>query len=448
VHFFDCWGTREEKLNFLQVNDISSILWRAWLAGDWGNEFNQFSLANLDPSTVETYVSGISIRNLFRHKVMGVTTGRDADLVAFTREELLEQIRQNTEALGINSDLPPEDIDSFIVPYNYRPLDFRFLFNKPGVVNRDRHEIMQYLAGPQQVEGNVVIVTERFIRSMTAPHWNFIYATELIPDKSCISNQDNSHVYPLFIRTSGVPEANFYPEIIPFLQEHYGRPVSPEDLFYYIIGILGTPLFQARFSDLLVLDYPRVLFPQNPASFGQMATLGNQLARAYLLLEESPGTNFSHQRASPLPLKWSYTVDSVTYDEEQQRAWINGEEFLTVEPEIWAWLMGYFSPLADYLAHRRGRVLSPAEVAHVDRLIFNLRRLREVQSSLDDIFQGISGFLDCRPLLGQIIVGEAARLKLNRGTLFPLPFPQVYRKLATRLYVPDEAVVRQALHYD
>jgi hypothetical protein len=298
------------------------------------------------------------------------------------------------------------------------------------------------------VDGNVVIVTERFIRAMTAPHWNFIYATELIPDKSCISNQDNSHVYPLFIRASGEREANLYPEIIPFLQECYGQPVLPEVLFYYTLAILATPRFQVQFSDLLVLDYPRVLFPQDPETFAQMATLGAQLSSAYLLTEKSPATNFGTQSGNPPPAGLTPAIETVTYDEDQQQVWINGEEFLSVEPELWDFLIGYFSPLADYLAHRRGRVLSSAEVDDVDRLIFNLRRLREVQSSLDEIFQGISGFLDCRLLLSHIIAGEAARLKLNRGTLFPLPFPQVYRKLAIRLYLPDEAVVRQALHYD
>ena len=110
---------------------------------------------------------------------------------------------------------------------------------------------MQFLAGPQHVEGNVALVTERFIRATKYPYWNFIYATEIIPDKSCISNQDNGQAYPLFIQGSTGPRGNIRVEVMQFLTEGYGRAITEDEVFYYILAILSTPVFQVRFSDLL-----------------------------------------------------------------------------------------------------------------------------------------------------------------------------------------------------
>ena len=448
VHFHECWGDRQAKLEFLRYNDLSSISWQALPAGQWGIEFNQFSLANVAPALIDAYVAGLSIRNLFREKVMGVTTGRDPMLVGFLREELLETVIEHRDELGVAPELSAVAIENSIIPYNYRPLDFRFLFNMPGVVNRDRHEVMQYIDGPLRVEGNLVIVTERFIRAMTAPHWNFIYATELIPDKSCISNQDNSHVYPLFVGGPDGRKVNVIAEVMAFLQRHYVRAVAGEDVFYYALGLLGTPRFQSQFSDLLMLDYPRVLFPKDDEHFQAISSLGMQLSSTYLLSEGSPGTHFGRESENKEQGNLTYQVESVTYDATTSRVWYNGEEFLEVEPEVWEAHIGYFPPVPDYLAHRCGRALSPAEVDHVDRLIYNLERMRGIQSQLDEIFQDLPQFLDCRELLQDIIRSEIKRLKLNRGILFPLPFAKTYRKLSARLYVPDEQVVRQTLQYD
>ncbi len=441
VHYWDCWGTRAEKFEFLAAHNAGSVRWKTFPANRWGISYNQFSLAGLPPYLVDTYARGISIRNIFRAMVMGVTTGNDQGLVAFTREELFQKIADARDNLPLPGEMTEASIKEAIIPYNYRPLDIRYIFYVPGVVNRDRREVMKYLVGTQQVPGNVAIVTERFIRAAKAPQWNFIYATDIVPDKGCISNQDNSHVYPLYYGCIKEKQDNIRNKIIEFLQKEYHITITPLQIFDYIIALLSTPKFQATFSPLLGLDYPVILFPRDGCVFTQMVELGSQVKNSFLLAGDAPKTYF-HPVDTTKPL--SFRVLEIRYDPREERLWYAPEEYVEIPLHVWDSYLGYFHPIEHYFLDRVGRVLSSEEAGNINRAIRNLQALTQIGQELDSTYDHILEFLDCRPLLGTIIRGEFQRTQR-------LPIPGIkpggteISRVRKTLYLPDETILDEAL---
>jgi len=441
VHYWDCWGTRDQKFEFLAKNGVDSVRWRTLPVNCWGITYNQFSLAGLPTTLIDTYARGISIRNIFKTMVMGVTTGKDQVLVAFTREELVQQIIENDQVLPLPGEMSEASIKKAIVPYNYRPLDFRYIFYAQGVVNRDRREVMQYLVGEQQIPSNIAIVTERFIRAAKAPQWNFIYATEIVPDKSCISNQDNSHVYPLFFGSVKGRQDNIRKEVVAFLAKEYGTSITSPQVFDYILALLSTLKFQTTFSPLIGLDYPVILFPRDSNLFVKMAEFGSQVKKAFLLREECRETFFHPVDASHI---MRYNISEVRYDPREERLWYDPGEYVEIPRSAWNWYIGYFQPIEHYFSDRIGRTLTGEELANVNRAIVNVQKLTQVCQELDVAYEHIRDFLDCHSLLVTIIRDE-----FNSCRHLPIPgitpgAPEISR-IRRSLYLPDERIVVEAL---
>ncbi len=441
IHYWDCWGSRIEKFEFLKMNDLNSMSWKLLPANRWGMTYNQFSLGSLPPTLIDTYARGISIRNLFKTMVMGVTTGKDEVLVGFTREELAQKIKNARSSLPLLNDIAEASIKDAIIPYNYRPLDFRYIFYVQGVVNRDRREVMKYLVGDQRVPGNVAIVTERFIRAAKAPNWNFIYATTIVADKSCISNQDNSHVYPLYKRSVKGRQDNIRKEVIAFLSTKYIIQITPKQVFDYILGLLSTPKYQTRFSALLGVDYPVILFPENGKDFVKIADLGSYVREALVLSGNPPESYFHAVNATS---QLSQAISEVRYEPEKGRLWYASNEYVRIPQCVWDWYIGYFHPIEHYFLDRVGRTLTSAEVANVNRAISSLQVITQISHELDVTFEQILGFLDCHLLLVEIIGDE-----LNRVRRLPIPgmrpSASEIARIRKMLYLPDEKITWEVL---
>ncbi len=441
LHYYDCWGTRVEKLDFLAKNGLNSIAWKKFDPRRWGISYNQFNLAGIPTSIVETYRKGISIRNIFKSMVMGVTSGRDQVLVGFTRDELYQKILESRKILHLPSRLTIASIKKDVIPYNYRPFDFRYIYYKNGIINRDRKEIMNYLVGKQKISGNVALVTERFIRSAKTPYWNFIYATNIVPDKSCISNQDNSHVYPLYYGSVKGHQDNLRKEVVIFLSREYCIPVISTQVFDYILGILSTPRFQEHFTPLLGLDYPVILFPKESSVFMKIANLGSQIKNVFLLAEETPNT-FFHSTAAKKSLV--YNITHVHYDSNCERLYYNPVEYVESPQNIWNIFIGYFQPIRHFFSDRIGRILTNDEIDNVNHMISNLLELTKIFQKLDAIYESIQEFLDCSPMLINIIKKEVRKthyIPISNLTHIPDNISTVRRNL----YLPDDRLLEEAL---
>jgi predicted helicase len=53
---------------------------------------------------------------------------------------------------------------------------------------------------------------------------------------------------------------NINPEIFKKLEDTYKTKISPEDIFYYVYGILYSNVYRKKYAEFLKIDFPRVPF--------------------------------------------------------------------------------------------------------------------------------------------------------------------------------------------
>jgi predicted helicase len=73
-----------------------------------------------------------------------------------------------------------------------------------------------------------------------------------------------------------------------FQSAYPGEPVSREDIFYYVYGLLHAPDYRERFADNLGKELPRIPCVKSAQDFRAFSDAGRQLARLHLYYEAAP----------------------------------------------------------------------------------------------------------------------------------------------------------------
>lgn len=61
---------------------------------------------------------------------------------------------------------------------------------------------------------------------------------------------------------------------------------APIDILDYIYAVLHSPSYREKYKEFLKIDFPRVPYPKDAATFWQLVALGGELRQIHLL--ESP----------------------------------------------------------------------------------------------------------------------------------------------------------------
>jgi len=73
-----------------------------------------------------------------------------------------------------------------------------------------------------------------------------------------------------------------------FATAYPNRPISKEDVFYYVYGLLHSPDYRERFADNLAKELPRIPRVTTAAAFWAFSKAGRELARLHLNYETVP----------------------------------------------------------------------------------------------------------------------------------------------------------------
>ncbi len=80
-------------------------------------------------------------------------------------------------------------------------------------------------------------------------------------------------------------------------------------------------------------------------------------------------------------------MDKVTYDQNKARVHINPEKWFVVIPlDVWQYHIGGYQVAEKWLMDRKGKGLSPEEVAHYVRVVTAIAETITLQESLDNLF--------------------------------------------------------------
>src|SRR5262249_39050299 len=121
---------------------------------------------------------------------------------------------------------------------------------------------------------------------------------------------------------------------------------------------------------------PRIPFVDDRKTFEDLSKLGWALVQAHLLkkIPTEPKVDVT---------KGSFEVEKQAYDENQQRLFINKDQYFSSVPKgVWEFQIGGYQVLDKYLKSRKGRVLTLDEIENIQDVVrvlhFTIRQMQQI----------------------------------------------------------------------
>ncbi|HMQ46915.1 MAG TPA: hypothetical protein PKA00_05440 [Saprospiraceae bacterium] len=409
VFHFDLYGKREEKYAFLNNNTIASIPWT-----ELKPDAPDFFFVKKDFGDRQKYELGYKLDSLFNNNSIGITTERDG-LCLHIKEDTLKKVladfqtKAPEEIRKIYDERPDgrdwkmitakHDVVSgkgIICTINYRPFDSRNTYysgNSKGFMSYPRHEISQHL-----LHENIALVTCRQQSSFDFQHI-FVSVEPSEGNSISIQTKERSYVFPLYLYPKANPQTtltpttrtpNFNPVIVQQIADKIGLrfthekeaeagTFAPIDLLDYIYAVLHSPTYRETYKEFLKIDFPRVPYPKDAATFWALVALGGELRQLHLL--ESPTVE---KYLTQYPADGDNVVGKIKY--ENGNVYINeAQYFANVPPIAWEFYIGGYQPAQKWLKDRKGRELGFEDILHYQKIIVALVETDRVMREIDKI---------------------------------------------------------------
>ncbi len=414
IFYQDVYGIQEKKYEYLKKYGANSIKWINLQPSE-----PHYFYTKKDFSEQAKYDKFWSIQNIFILSSSGVKTHRDHFVIGFTKEEIKQRMRtfvsdlpdelagraldlKDTHDFKVKEareKLKKEDWKSSIIQYTYRPFDNRFICYRPELIDRDRLDMMKNFfkdnfgiivdrSTSQDVPFNHIFISKSPIDVRTLPDYGgapfifplYIYQAEDNPKRHSLTN-----IMLLFETQAdyGVRKPNLSPAFVEKLTKAFKKAPSPEEIFYYIYGVLYSNIYRTEYAEFLKIDFPRIPFTKDYALFKKMAEYGNRLVDLHLLKSQDLDTPIAKFQG-----KGNDKVGKLKY--EKEKLFINNDQYFEgISPDVWEYQIGGYQVCDKWLKDRRGRALSLGDVEHYRKIIGALQRTIEVQKKIDDLYPEI-----------------------------------------------------------
>ncbi|MEX1000178.1 MAG: type ISP restriction/modification enzyme [Thermodesulfobacteriota bacterium] len=406
VFYEDVWGLWESKYDHLSSTNITVTRWNDLKPSD-----PYYFLIPKDFDNEYEYERFFTISYIFNSRSFGVTTARDSLVVGYLKEEIINKLRILTGNLTddlIKKSLSLHDTITWnlsnvletlksrfpelterIFPYAYRPFDSRWICYDSSLIERDRKEIMQHVLN----KGNVGLNLTRRLRDT---EWKHVYTSCLVTDKTLLSSRDNCYFFPLYLypdtekkdlfnhkQKDEERKPNFNPEFYKTVSETYAKELSPEEIFYYIYGVLYSNTYRTKYAEFLKIDFPRVPFTKSYKVFGKVAELGEKLVNLHLLKSnelDNPIAKFQGNGDEK--------VDKPVY--KDGRVYISKTQYFDgVEEDVWEYQIGGYQVCNKWLKDRKGRRLLTDDIIHYCKVVTALKKTIAIQEEIDNIYDEV-----------------------------------------------------------
>lgn len=408
VYHADLYGLRQEKYDWLDQNEF---LKENYLPVKPQTPY--YFLGKHDTETIKKYLDWKKIVEIFPLNGVGMTTARDNFVIDFDRVTLENRIR-----LFKNSKFDDEELHNFfqinkkkgwnirrawnmlqrfndselktlIYPVSYRPFDNRYIFWHDSVVWRKVKRVTKHM-----LEDNIGLLTTRFQFKKDIT-WSCAFISENIIDINHLQSPGTAQLFPLyrypdknkkdlFSQHQTEKESNIPQSLFDKLAAAYGQKATPEDILFYIYGVLYSNIYRETYAEFLKIDFPRVPFISDYDLFIKMGKLGKELAALHLLKSSELDSPIAKYQGSGD----NDRIEKVTYKEDEQRIFINKEKYFEgVTPEVWNYHIGGYQVLHKYLKDRKDRMMDDAP--RYCRIVTALYKTIEIQKQIDKIYPEI-----------------------------------------------------------
>lgn len=418
VKYSDLYGKRQEKYEKLwasSLNEGFNVLQH--------NQPYQFFV----PKTYGTgglYSKGFKTTEFFKNYNTGIQTKRDAlclqekissleDIAATFLACSDDDIRAKYKLVEDNRDwkiaYARQDLiknSPIVTKVLHRPFDVKFTYytgKSKGFLGYPRHETMQHMIAGE----NFALL---FGRQNKSGHINHFFVSNFISEMKCAERTIQSYQAPLYLYPDasamqgelGATETtarkpNLDPKIvaeiavklgIPFVPDHELKTAddhsqfSPLDLLDYIYAVLHSPRYRETYKEFLKIDFPRIPYPADAATFWKLAALGSEIRRFHLL--EHPAL------AKPLttfPESGDCVVEKPSF--KDGRVYINATQYFDGVPEVaWNFYIGGYQPAQKWLKDRKTRTLNFDDIRHYQKIIVALMNTDRLMKEIDGVWKG------------------------------------------------------------
>jgi predicted helicase len=405
VLHLDLQGKREYKYGFLNENSINSISWNL-LKYTKPNYF--FVQKNFDK--ISDYEEGFKVDELM-NGVSGIETKRDHFAIDFDLEKLRLRIndfieneyseieRKKKFDLRDNEWIVEDAVKELkkqkktsiaFVPCLTRPFDLRWIVYNRIILSRDRGYLM---AGMNKY--NLGIILGRQSKEDFAT-----LLTKSVCTHKIVTVYDRSFMFPLYFypdskgqeSIGGAMERvpNLNAEIVQQIADKLGmkftnekestkNTFAPIDILDYIYAVLHSPTYREKYKEFLKIDFPRVPYPKDKATFAKLVKLGGQIREIHLL-ESAVVENYITQ----YPIDGNNMVGKVKYQDD--KVYINESQYFDNVPLIaWEFYIGGYQPAQKWLKDRKDRTLDFDDILHYQKIIVALSETARLMKEIDRI---------------------------------------------------------------
>ena len=327
VYYYDLYGKREEKYDFLTNTPFSEVKYK---------ELNpiapMYFFVPKDFELMEEYEKGVKVNDLFSLGSMGITTGRDKEMVSIQ---------------------PFKSVNN--LPYCYRPFDTQWIDYDVERIARARENVMSHLK-----KANIALCLIK-VNSSSDGLFKVLVSSNLT-DKTILSSKDNANVFPLYLYTNEFGKetkvANLNDEEWQKFNNAIGRVAPPEELLAYIYAVLHSPSYRERYKEFLKVDFPRIPLPTSESEFVRLVQIGHQLIDLHMMRNTQ-----SWKCDTTFPEPGSQQIDMLKW--KDKKVWINKQQYFgNVPEEVWDFYIGGYQPAQKWLKDRKGRTLVFDDIKH------------------------------------------------------------------------------------
>lgn len=253
-----------------------------------------------------------------------------------------------------------------------------------------------------------------------------VSVSAFVPDNDCYRGSYSGSVFPLF-RDKGKGAPNVTSALLALLEASYEAEVTPEDLFAYSYGVLGTGAYSEKYSDFLLNSMPRIPFTSDAALFREVVALGRDLLWWATFGERCQPVDAKGKPVKVLPAGIAKNTKPVpatpdkyptefSYDPATLTLTVGEGKFTPVAPEVWEFEVSGLKVVQSWLAYRMkkraGKASSELDNIRPDKWTFS-RELLEVLAVVEHI---VARTPDAADLLDRVVSGD-----LIDPSLFPKP---------------------------
>lgn len=419
VFHFDLQGKRDAKYSFLTKNTYKNIIWNEV---KYEEPYNFF--INLNYNIIKKYNDGFQVTEIFNNYNSGIQTKRDGLTINSTIPEIENVVKDfltiDIEAIRKKYKLPIDGRDwqiqlakndlfkgYKIIPIQYRLFDKRYTAytgRSKGFIAYPRETVSSHF-----LNNNLGFVFKRTGR-IYGSSFDFFFITKNVISEGlfAIDPLGREYIAPLYLypdnkgqqtiekQLDRVPNLNT--EIVKQIAEKLGleftaekdtsassasnlvsEPVelAPIDILDYIYAVLHSPTYREKYKEFLKIDFPRVPYPKDVATFWQLVKLGGEIRQIHLL--ESPKVE---EYITQYPEDGDNVVQKPIF--KNGRVYINETQYFENVPELaWNFYIGGYQPAQKWLKDRKDRKLSFEDLLHYQKIIVALSETDRIMREID-----------------------------------------------------------------